>query len=155
MSKLFVLLAFIIAPALALANGYKRTNCHPDSSNVSTCTCEIGNADFFGYAQFACAQLGCEEFESSRRPSECVTGMRGITCWVAQVEFTCTLMIPRADATIKTPDVCQRAVDDINRLGPASGFYNNLDYARCTYAGMSQPPFSGWRFTGSFEDGWR
>lgn len=64
-------------------------------------------------------------------------------------------MIPRADIDVRAPDVCLTAVDSINLLGGASPYYNYLSLFFCTPAGGSQPPFNGWNFTGSFEDGWR
>ena len=159
MRKLLVLLTFLLTPTLSPADSYLRLNCRPDSSNsiLQTCTCDLkvkGESNYSGFAQFSCDQLGCEEFESNQMPAECTTGMRGITCWVSHTTFSCPLMIPRAAPSIKTPDICQTAVDDINNLGPNSSYYNYLDYAQCAPAGWSQPAFNGWFFTGSFEDGW-
>jgi hypothetical protein len=158
MRNLLVLFAFV--PMMATAAPFIRTNCRPDTSNVllNTCECDIqdkADSSYSGFALFACSQLSCEEFESNQKPQGCDDGMRGVTCWVAQpATYSCPMMIPRVAGSIKAKELCQAAVDDVNKKGPSSAYYNKLDYALCSPAGYSQPPFYGWIFTGSFVDGW-
>ncbi len=158
MRKLFVLLIFTLSFTSNAATTI-RTNCQADTLNPipNTCTCDIkvkGEDDYSGFAQFSCDELACEEFESNQQPKECVAGMRGVTCTVAQQTYTCPLLMPRTDASVKTPAVCNVAVADINKNGSLSAYYKYLSFSLCTEFGGSYPPANGWSFTGWFEDGW-
>lgn len=160
MRNLFVLLAFTLTVELASAADI-RVNCHTDTANpvANTCVCDLqakGSNVNSGFTMVSCGQLACEEFEANQKPKECLPGMRGVTCLVSQQHlFTCPLLMPRVESSVKTPEICDVAVKDINSNGYASAYYSYLDFTFCTTAGASFPAPNGWSFTGSFEDGWQ
>lgn len=140
---------------------YIRSNCRVDQFNPlpNQCVCDIESREEYssnrsGFAVFNCNQLACEEFSSTEKPAECTPGMRGVTCFVGQTEFTCPLQFPRVGSEVEAELLCNNSVSDINENGPMSRYYRNLSYPLCVPEGMSQPPFNGWHFTGQFVEGW-
>ena len=156
-----LLLSAVLALSFSVANaGSKRTQCHPDTSNVipNTCECDISNdlGEKTGLALFSCDDLACEEFETNQQPQTCAPGTRGITCDLYNQKYFmgCPLGAPRVEAEISAEAFCGLATSSLEKESTQSPYYRFLNRTLCSPAGFSFPPADGWVFTGGFIEGW-